>query len=344
MLRKILLILLSFIIGILAFWWTVSRTGFWKVEKALAAFPSVGLFFVLLVTFFIILVNIYRMNFVIRTIGDNLSFRETAGIWFSGFAISFLTPISLLGGEFYQIYTLKRIFKVPWSRGAASIFINRVLDSLLFSIFLLAGIFVFFLCSPIFPAKKILLVGGGMTLLLISLLIFFFLKSSKKESVVRWFIKFFGLKEEKFENSKGGKIILESEDRIFSFFRERKDKVWKGIEISVIKYLLIFLRMMIILYYFGGGWSIVKSLSVYGFFNFCTLIPLPALLGSLELVEGAVFRGLGFPLETGFAFSFLIRGVELIIVFIGLAFILKFSLEIIKIKIEEIFNKFSHKS
>ncbi len=343
MLKKVFATLLSFTIGILAFWWTISRTGFCKVEKALVAFPSLGLFFVFLVTFFIILVNIYRMSFVIRSMGKKLSFRETAGIWFSGFAISFLTPISLLGGEFYQIYALRKIFKIPWSNGAASIFVNRVLDSLLFSIFLLFGIFVFFIYSPIFPAKKILIAGGAMTLLLISLLIFFFLKSSKKESAVRWFIKFFGLKEEKFENSKGGKIVLESEDKVFSFFRERRNKVWKGIEISVIKYLLIFLRIMIIVYYFGGGWSIAKSLSVYGFFNFCTLIPLPALLGSLELVEGAVFKGIGLPLEAGLAFSFLIRGVELIIVFVGLMYIFRFSLQIIKIKIEEFFNKFSHK-
>lgn len=344
MLKKLLLILFSFIIGILAFWWTVSRIGFWKVERALINFPVTGLFFVFLVTFLIIVVNIYRMNFVIRAMGNNLSFRETIGIWFSGFAISFLTPISLLGGEFYQIYALRKIFKIPWAEGSASIFVNRVLDSLLFSIFLLFGIFVFFIYSPIFPAKKILMAGGGMTFILISLLVFFFLKSSKKESVVRWFIRFFGLKEEKFENSKGGKIVLESEDKVFSFFRERKDKVWKGIEISTIKYLLIFLRIMIIVYYFGGGWSIARSLSIYGFFNFCTLIPLPALLGSLELVEGAVFQGLGLSLEKGLAFSFLIRGVELIIVFIGLLFILKFSLEIIKIKIEEFFEKFNRKS
>lgn len=343
MLKKVFPILLSFTIGILVFWWAVSRTGFGKVEKALTSFPSLGLFFVLLVTFFIILVNIYRMNFIIRAMGDNLSFRETAGIWFSGYAISFLTPISVFGGEFYQVYSLNKIFKIPWSRGAASIFVNRVLDSLLFFVFLLLGIFVFFLYSPIFPSKKILLVGGGMTLLLISLLIFFFLKSSKKESIVRWFIRRFGLKEEKFEKSKGGKIVLESEDKIFSFFREKRDKVWKGIEISAVKYLLFFLRVMIIIYYFGGGWSIVKSLSVYGFFNFCTLIPIPALLGSLELVEGEIFKGIGLPLESGFAFSFLIRGIELIIVFIGLIYIFKFSLQIIKIKIEEFFNKFNHK-
>ncbi len=339
--KKILIFIITFVIGLISLWWATSQVGFHEVGQAFAHFPTRGLFWVFLITFLIVLVNIFRLRFIMKKISCSLPFWKVGEIWLSGFTISFLTPISLLGGEFYMMYAIRKIFSIPWSKSIAAVFINRILDAVLFLTFLFLGMFIFFSSTTSLISKKILALGGGMIVLLVSFLALFFLKSSRKESVLAWFIKLFGFKKEKFENSMGGEVLFRSEKRIFDFLTENKKDFIKGLGLSLIKYSLIFLRVMVILYFFGFGFNIVNSASVYGFFNFCSIIPLPALLGSLEIVEGGVFKALGMGANFGIAFAFLIRGVELILVFIGLILILRFSVKVIKIRIDEFLDKIS---
>jgi len=337
--RKIILFLVSLLIGLSLFGLVTSSIGIDEIAKAFSSFPVEGLVIILFISFLIVLVGIWRLKFILKTQGYYLSFWKVAEIWFGGFTISYFTPIAIFGGEVFMIYGLKKAFSVPWEKASAAVFIHRVLDATIFFPFLVIGLFTFPFLAGTFPKTKVIIAGSIVAAIIIFLLAIFYIKTFRKESTLEWFLRLFGLSRKKLQNQKGGELVLGAEKEILSFFGLKKGRMWKGLAISLLKYFLILIRCVMLIFFFGGSWHLLRALSAYGFFNLATLVPVPAMLGSLEIAESIVFSGIGMGANVGVAFSFVLRSMDLLCAMIGFLLLIKFGIKLIKIKIGEFIDK-----
>lgn len=339
--KKILFFLVSFLIGFLILGTILLKVGLEQVSKAFENFNFLGISFIIFIAFLSFLVCALRWSFVLKKLGYEISYKKIFGLYLGGFALSYFSPVAILGGEIFMIYGLKKLFSLPFEKGATSIFVFKILDALVFFIFLFLGIYIFFFKAEFIPSTKFFLAGGGMAIFLFSLLCFFFLKSSKKESLLEWFLGKFGFDKEKVKNSKGGRFLFNTEKEIFSFFREKKEAVLKTLFFSFLRYILSFLKVIFLIFFFKKGFSFLNGISIYGFYNLSKLVPLPALLGSLETFQATAFSALKLGANTGIAFSLILRGVDVLFGLIGLFFFFKFGFEILIFKISEFFEKVS---
>lgn len=337
--RKIFFFVLSLIVGLIAFGFITSKVGAGEIVKAFALFSWQGLFLILFLTFLISIVSTFRLKYILKTYGHELSMREVGAIWASGFAVSFLTPIAVLGGEFFIIYILRKAHSLSWKESIAVAFVNKIMDATIFLPFLILGLFIFPVLSGFFPGGKIIILGGGVAAFFIVLLSLFYIKSMRNESVLAVILKFFGSSKKRIKEKKGGEIVFDAEEEILDFFGLRKKKTWIAIGLAVLKYLLIITRCWFLIFFFQGGVSILKALSIYGFFNLASLIPVPAMLGSLEVAESVAFSGLGMGSSVGIAFSLLIRSMDILIVIAGIALLIRFGMKIAQMKITNIIDK-----
>jgi uncharacterized protein (TIRG00374 family) len=331
--RKIFLFFLSLVIGLVIFSFITTKVGTEEIVKAFSLFSWWGLVLVLIVTILIAFVSILRSKFILNVYGKDLSFLKTTELWMAGFAVSFLTPIAVLGGEFLIIYVLKKVYGLPWKKSIAATFVNKVMDASAFFPFLVLGLIVFPTLSDYFPSGNMIFFGSGITIFFVFLLVIFYIKSFKKESILDSVLKFLGSSKKKVEKKRGGRIIVNAEQEILTFFGLRKKSMWIGLSLSFFKYFLMLIRCWLLIFFFQGGTSILRALSVYGFFNLSSLVPVPAMLGSLEIIQGLVFEGMGLGANIGIAFALLIRSVDLLLVFAGLIFLIKIAMDLTRMKI-----------
>jgi len=337
--RKIFFFIISLMAGLIIFGFATSRVGFEEIGEAFDLFPSQGLILILILTFLITLVSIWRLKFILRTYGYDLSFSKLGEIWTAGFAISYLTPIAVLGGEVFIIYALRKELSLSWEKSIASAFVNKILDATIFLPFLILGLFIFPALSGFFPVDKVIIAGGGVAAIFATLLAVFYLRSFRKKSVLEFILKFFGMNKKRIEEKKGGKMAFEAEKEVLKFFGLKKKEMWEGIGLAVLKYLLILVRCWLLIFFFQGGISILKAISAYGFYNLACLIPIPAMLGSLEVAESLVFEGLGLGANVGIAFSLLLRAMDVLVVLAGIILLIKFGTKLAKMKIIELVDK-----
>lgn len=261
--NKIIFFLVSLTVGAVIFGFITSKVGFEEIIYAFFSFSWRGLIVILVITFFIGLTDIWKLKFILKTQGCNLSYFRVAEVWLPGFAISYLTPFAVWGGEFSMVYILRKRFNVIWEKGGASVFIFRVIDATIFFPFLIAGILIFPILTGYFPVGKGLVVGGIITGIFVLLLMNFYIKSFKGKSILEDFLRILGKDRKKIEETKGGRIFLNGEKEVIKFFNLRRKEMWIAIGNSFVKYSLILIRIWFLIFFFQGGSDILKALAAY---------------------------------------------------------------------------------
>lgn len=340
--NKIIFFLISLMIGLMLFGLITSRVGFLEIVEAFYLFSWQGLVVILALTFFIGLIDIWKLKFILRTQGYKLSYSKTAEVLLPGFAFSYLTPFAIWGGEFIMIYILKKKFDVIWEKGGASILIFRIIDATIFFPFLILGILIFPILTGHLPVGKVLTFGGIITGIFVVLLINFYIKSFKGQSVLEGLLKIFGKDRRKMEETENGRMFLNGEKEVIKFFNPRKKEMWLAAGNSVAKYFLILIRAWFLIFFFQGGSSILKALVAYGFFNLSCLVPIPAQLGALEASEAMVFQGFGLGANIGIAFALVLRAMDSLGCLIGIIIAIKIGFSLIRKKIVETINGFGN--
>jgi len=336
--KKILKFLIAFTIGLFIFWLVMGIVGWNKINKAIILFSGFEVLIIVLLTFIAAIIGVFKWKLILQSQGLDIPTRELGKLWFAGFAISYLTPVSLLGGEAFQVYFLKKKFNLSWEKSAASVIIRRILGGTFFLIFLVAGISAFCFYGY-FPSRIViwfvLLVTGG----LIGLLSLFYFRALHKKSILKWLLKFLGIKKEKIENNKNGKIILGVEKEVVHFFSLKNRAFWKSLSLSFLRYFLLFFRAALLIFFLGEGIEVLKVLAVYGFTNFALIFPLPAGLGSLEAAGAFSFNALGIGAGQGIIFAMACRAADLFLCLLGLIFGIKLGLNLAERKILDFIDK-----
>lgn len=338
--KKALKFLTFFVVGLVVFFLVIQKVGLHTIKQALSLLFSAEGLVILFFTFLFALLGVMKWRVILKEQGHSFSLRQLSPLWLVGFAMSYITPFSLFGGEIFRIYFTKKKFPhLKWEESMASVAVDKLLDATVFFVFLVVGLvaFTFFgKISTSYLIIGILIIAGG----LFALLFLFYFKRYKKESVLEWLINLVGMKKSRFVNGKNNNsAIFQAEKAVFQFFDIKKKSFRKALGLTILRYIMHFTRAVFLLAFLVGNVSILKSLAVYGFANLATLTPMPATLGALEIGEGIAFKALGFGFSNGTVFSMVWRGADLFLTLAGIVFLIILGAKLAEQKVLKFFSR-----
>ncbi|MFH1657437.1 MAG: lysylphosphatidylglycerol synthase transmembrane domain-containing protein [bacterium] len=315
--KKILLFLVFLSVGAWLFWEISKIVGWEEIRRGFLAFTGYQGIIILGLTFLTVLIGTWRWKVILKTQEIDISLKELFKPYLLGFSMMYLFPIAAFGGEAFRSYFLKSKNRVPWSKGMASVFIDRILEWTVNLIVMFFGI-GFFLFTISLPPRNSVIIFLPCFLFFIVLTVFFYFKTFKKESVVKNILKI------------NNRQAIEVEKEIFDFFKPREASMWKGFALSFLRGGVMFLRNWLLILFLAKNIGFWPSLSILGFSYLAATIPIPAALGSHELIQFFAFNGLGLKIGTAAAFTMIIRGAEVIVSLTGIVILFHTGLEILR--------------
>lgn len=321
--KKFIFFFISLLVGSGLLVWVVQFIGWQNIESAFLIFAGWQGLVIVLLTFLIVIFGFLRWKVILKSQGYDLSCRNLAGPYLSGFSLMYLFPMIVFGGEIFKGYVLKENFSIPWKNSITSVIIDKILEGTFFLITIFAGL-IFFLLKIGLPPKNLGIILGGFLFLATSIIGFFYFKTFRKESIVKILAKFFDHK--KFLSVE----ILEAEREIFSFFKSRPKFLLQASFFATLRIAAAWFRCWILILFLGKSIGVLSVFSILGFYYFAFMVPIPMALGSHELIQTFSFTALGLGAGTAPVFTMILRGAELIFVFIGLAVFFRLGIKILQ--------------
>ncbi|MCP6726871.1 MAG: flippase-like domain-containing protein [Patescibacteria group bacterium] len=316
--KRFLLSVFSLIIGVILFGVVIGNVGWQGIWDTIILLSGPKWVLIFLLSTAIWFVSSIRFKRILDGMGYSLPVLVLWPTYLAGFAISFLMPMLILGGELFRAYVIRDRFNIPFQKGAASVLIERLLEMTVLFVIIVFG-FLFFFISVGLPSKELTYIALGIVITVASLLIFFYIRTFKNKSIVRFFSR-----------GTGNGDILELEREVFRFFTFRNPRFWEGLMWSVIKNLFALARAWLLIIFLGKTISLLPILSILSFFYISMLIPIPAALGIHDAFQAFAFGALGVGASTGAAFALIIRAVEFLLAFIGIILVVPLSINFIK--------------
>lgn len=319
--KKAILFLLSLFLGTCLSIEVYRAIGWTEIKNFIVDFNLQQGLVILGFTFLITLIGALKWHEILKGEGASLSFFDTFKSYLAGYSIIFLAPALFLGGEFIRAYILKQKNSIAWSKSAASIIIDRVLEWSINLVVIIIGLIAFFSKVCLLPVNLTLLFGG-LILFFIVILTLFYTKVLKKESLVASLSKLFN------RDLNGGP--QETEKEIFSFFNIRNRAMWKAGALSLLRMLAMYLRTFVLIVFLKQPINIWCALPVLCFSLLALAVPIPAGAGSHELAQVFAFKALGFSVPSATVFAIIIRIAEAIIALIGLIILSRLGITLLK--------------
>jgi len=317
---KISLGFLSFVVGfgILAF--VISAIGAEEITEVFLQFSPWGLIPLLILTIIIHIVSALKWQYVLGTMGVRVPLIPLTKIWLVGYAVSYITPVVYIGGEFFRAYTLRERYSVPWAKALSSIFIDKVVEVAVWMTVIVLGVGVLVFQSGTASISKFIAVSLVAALFLAGFFAVIYIFSFRKKSLVHfWFGKVL-----KSKNSATEKFLEDIEKEFFIFFSAGNKAYILGVmRLAVVKYSLLLVRNIFLLYYLVGALTISGSIIGLGFSYLSFIAPVPGAIGTQEGLLSFVFIQIGLEAGTGTVFTLLLRVAEVIMVGLGLYFLIR---------------------
>jgi uncharacterized protein (TIRG00374 family) len=322
--KKLLLFLVSLVVGILLFFWVLKTTSWQEIKNSLAIFNGPYGLAVIILTFLMAVIGTWKWSEILKGQNIKISFFKLFSPYLAGYALMFLAPILVWGGEVLRGYLLKNKNSIPWSKGMASIIIDRIFEWTSNLTVITLGVLLFL--SKIYKIPKNLEgVFGILFLFFILAMVYFYLKVFKKESIIESIAGWFGLKQIEEKNT-----LLETEKEIFNFFEVKNKMMWSALGLSFLRALVMLTRIWFIVSFLGKSISLSPAISILGFNYLASMIPIPAALGSHEAIQTLVFSEFGLGASGGTAYTMIVRGAEITVSFVGIVILFKFGVEFVR--------------
>ena len=315
--KKLLLFLVSLLIGVGLFFWIAEMVGWEGIKNAFLVFKGSQGAIILGLTVLMALIGTWKWKEILKGAGVNVSFRSLINPYLAGYSIMFLAPILIWGGEIFRSYILKERNSIPWSKGMASVIIDRISEWTANLAVIFFGS-LFFLLTIGFPLFKLGIIFGGIFLIILVIASLFYFKLVKKEDMARLFIK----------NGKNEPPQIKNE--ISTFFKIRKKAMWKVLFLAFLRAGVMYVRTLFLVLFLGKVIGAVPALSILGFTYLAVMIPIPTALGSHEAIQTFAFNALGLGGSTATAFTMIIRGAELIVALFGVLILFRLGIILIK--------------
>lgn len=322
--KKLALLLISFLVGIGLYIWISKTVGWQEIKNAFLVFTGWKGFIIFILTCLAAIIGNWKWKEILEGEDVRVPFRSLLNPYLSGFAVMFLAPILLWVGEIFRGYVLKKRNSIPWSKGLASVVIDRILEWTTNLAAIFAGVLIFLLTIGFLPSHLTIIFGATFLVFFLGIFFFYF-KAFKRESIVKLFLRATGL-----ENFNHSSAFLDIEKEVFAFFKFRKEAMWKALGLNFLRTATTYLRAWFLIFFLGKEISFLPVFSILGFTYLAAMIPIPTSLGSHELIQTFAFNALNLGSSTAAAFTMVIRGAELLIALFGVVVLCRLGLIFLK--------------
>jgi uncharacterized protein (TIRG00374 family) len=315
--------LISLVAGAAILGFVISAVGGDEVIRLFMNFSPLGIAPLLGLTFISHLLSAIKWQYVLRSMNIRVPLMLLFKIYLVGYAASYITPVVYVGGEFFLGYMLREKYNVSWRKALASVAIDKMLEAAIWISAIFAGAVLFFLEAGVPLTSKALMAGMGLIALFAAFIVIVFIFLLRKKSLATILVKLLHLSHSSF-----GKLLVGMEKDFFIFFSPKNKKYAVVIlKLALLKYALIWLRNVFLIFYLAKTLSLVGGLISFGFLQLAYVLPIPGAVGAQEGILSLVFARIGFDIGTGTVFALLLRGAELTIVATGLFFLFRWGLE-----------------
>lgn len=315
--KKLLTFFFSLLLGVLfcigLFRYVVTWQEF---REELTGFSFLEWAAVLSFSFVCFFTAVWRWQNVVEELGYSPSFSNLFGPHLASFGIVYLVPVGLFWADIFRAKSLKKQ-GIPISKGLASVFIDRIFNSVFNLALIFIGLFIFFgkVGTLWVELRHIYLIAIFFFLFTLGLILAFVFHPPflKRLGLLDFLLNSFAEKE------KIGEMVKKE---IVDFFRKENfsSLAWI-ICLSLLRSFSLLLLSFFIVLFLGYPLSIP---SVWGLFGptFASLeTPISADLGSHDLTSAFVFESLGLKRGTGVAYALVFRGANLFLALGGLLFL-----------------------
>lgn len=315
--KKTIFITISLVVGLALFAGTIKKIGLSSAWETVKNFSWEYFFVVLLVTILAPMVQVFRWQLLLKSQGAKVKWSTLMASFFSGFTLSYLTPVAYLGGEPVRVICLRERSNLKPGLASASVVVDKGLQLSANLLIILLGTFLLFLNFSL-PASLIVVIILAVCLLfsLFCLLIFYFTSNQKYFAKIAGWLGLSTGKNHKLE---------QVEDFIHQLLAPRKKIFWLIVLVDLLAAGLELLRFWLIVFFLGLTLSFNYLLIIGAFLFLVLVIPLPGSFGSLEASQALAFSLLGFA-SLGLVFSLILRLSDLGKVGIGLFFLIRYNI------------------
>ncbi|MDP2641024.1 MAG: lysylphosphatidylglycerol synthase transmembrane domain-containing protein [Candidatus Yanofskybacteria bacterium] len=326
--KKVVAFLFSLLLGGAILVWVIGHIGWEEISDLALGLFSIEGFLILFLSVVAFFVGAIRWNIILRYQGYHIPFRHIWQMCMGEFAISFTAPILVFGGEIFRAYALRTVHDVPFTRAFASNVIERICGVTASLVVILVGAAAFFLQTEGAIPSFFWAALGAMGILG-TLVSFFFFRSFRRKSIMKMFFK-------RSELANGWEL----EKEVFSFFRLKNKALLLCLALSLGKSGIMFARAWLLILFLGKAVGPFLALAILGFQHVALFIPIPASLGTHEALQLFAFESFNLGQSTGAAFAFTIRSADGALALVGVLFLLKFGLLIMKSALERKVSRF----
>lgn len=315
--KKRLFFVASFIIGTIVFISVIAGIG---LDNIMSIFRKVSVKYLLLFLLTSIVIHIgktYKWHLIVKSHGVKIGFFRLMMCKFSGIAISFITPIAMMGGGVAMGYLLTKE-KVESHKAVSSVVLDKSFEVMMSLVFTLFGLITILATSAI-PGDTIFLLMI-IPIMFIAIIYFMYDRISKRKGIFTSITKVLRLNRLHWFK-KYDKMLSKSEDNVAEFLRENKKDSIIALAITAVVWCLMLLEYKFVFLSIGldVGWAVVFSAIAVVGLTFS--LPVPAALGILEGGQASLLSAVGMAAGAGVVLSLIIRVRDMLWTFIGLVYL-----------------------
>ncbi|BBM86942.1 lysylphosphatidylglycerol synthase transmembrane domain-containing protein [Candidatus Uabimicrobium amorphum] len=304
--------ILIFIVGLSFIYWFISQLDWHQVSILLLKIDPGEMVIWISINLVIFLLFCTRTWLIFREIDRSIGFVSLAKNRLVGFAVSYITPGPLVGGEPLQVYLLKKVNNIPTASATSALFIDRYIDVLAnFTFIVIATAMLFWDDISLILSLTIAL----FFFVYISVMIFYIKKITvisflaKKIYFLQRFYSFFHLVE----------------TQIIAFLHQAKMACLQLFFLCILIWGMTIYEVWFILHALDLNPSVVDTITVLLSLRLVLLTPFPGGMGVLESSQMWVIQYLGFDKNASAITTLLVRSRDACFTICGLCYWKKFS-------------------
>lgn len=324
------LLIYSIVIALLIFF--ISKIQIRNTIHTLFSLDPIYLLSYVLVIFLLFVFITYRWIFLLNVHSKNrinLPFITFFKYRIISYAVSYITPFALIGGEPVRAWLVRK--QLPLPKALSATMIDKLLDIILNLVILIFAFFVI-LIKFSFIGYSILITFLVLGFFGIFLILFFILRFTAGKTAILLIARFFRVHKIKFFE-KHINLLKNMENELIEFFTKKKKTLIISFIYTAIAAILMYFEYLTLLdsmHIFEISFFIpIILLTVIGF---SFIIPVPAGAGTMELFIISLFMAIGLDPGKGLALALIVRLKDIVIAIIGIFLLLKTDFDFNKFK------------